>query len=86
MTNVGKAFKDAVLAGQGMTVFRGFWQIEGPHYDRNGLPKSRRWRAQFTPTGRNGYQSGVGWGITEDDAKKKAMLRARLRNTTRTSR
>lgn len=64
----------------------GFWRIEGPHYSQNGVPVMRRWRVEFTPTGRNYYGTGVAWGPTEEEAKRRAKIRAKLRNYTRTLR
>lgn len=62
---------------------RGFWTIQGPF--PTGHAK-HRWRAEFQPYGRTGYQAGTGWAETEKKAREKALRRARLQNPTRTRR
>jgi hypothetical protein len=62
---------------------KGLWTVQGPFPTE---PLTKRWRAEFQPYGRTGYQAGTGWASTEKKARDKAMRRARLKNTTRTRR
>lgn len=50
------------------------------------MPKSKQWRAEFQPYGRTGYDAGTAWAATEQEARDKALRRARLKNRTRTMR
>lgn len=62
----------------------GLWTIQGPF--RATMPKSKQWRAEFQPQGRTGYDAGTAWAPTEQQAREKAARRAKLKNTTRTTR
>lgn len=56
---------------------RGFWTVNGPYFTEG---PNMRWRAEFTPFGKCFAAAGVtAWGRTEKDARRKALLRARLK-------
>jgi len=62
---------------------QGFWVVEGPY---PAMPKTKKWRAEFRPSNRTGYDAGTGWAPTEKEARAKALRRALLRNRSRTTR